>query len=95
MELLRWFDQLGRSDLPLAGGKGANLGEMVQAGLPVPPGFVLLTQAYRDFVIGNGIQPEIERLAASVRPDDAVSVEAASSAIRALFNQSHGWWWRP
>lgn len=85
MEMLRWFSDLNRSDLPLAGGKGANLGDMVRAGLPVPPGFVLLTPAYRDFVTGNGIQAEIERLATAVRPDDAASVEVASSAIRALF----------
>ncbi|MGE5590573.1 MAG: PEP/pyruvate-binding domain-containing protein [Bacillota bacterium] len=78
---------MARSDLPLAGGKGANLGDMVRAGLPVPPGFVLLTSAYRDFVTGNGIQSEIQRLAAAVRPDDADSVEAASTAIRALFDQ--------
>lgn len=37
---------VGREDIPLAGGKGANLGELVQAGFPVPPGFVISTQAY-------------------------------------------------
>jgi phosphoenolpyruvate synthase/pyruvate phosphate dikinase len=37
-----------------AGGKGANLGALVRAGLPVPPGFVVLTGAYRAFVAANG-----------------------------------------
>jgi len=38
--------ELGRRDLALAGGKGANLGELVRAGLPVPDGFVVTTDAY-------------------------------------------------
>jgi sulfide:quinone oxidoreductase len=38
----RRFDEIGRDDLSLAGGKGANLGELSRAGLPVPPGFVVL-----------------------------------------------------
>jgi phosphohistidine swiveling domain-containing protein len=37
---------VGRDDVSLAGGKGANLGELVQAGFPVPPGFVVTTDAY-------------------------------------------------
>ena len=41
------FNELCHEDIPLAGGKGANLGEMVQAGLPVPPGFVICAPAYR------------------------------------------------
>ena len=44
------FADLGRGDIAVAGGKGANLGELTRAGLPVPPGFVLTTAAYRAFV---------------------------------------------
>ena len=44
------FADLGRADIAVAGGKGANLGELTRAGLPVPPGFVLTTAAYRAFV---------------------------------------------
>src|ERR687887_280233 len=58
-----WFEELGRGDVARAGGKGANLGEMTRAGLPVPPGFVVTTDAYERFVAANGIQPEVERLA--------------------------------
>jgi rifampicin phosphotransferase len=46
------FAELGRGDIAVAGGKGANLGELTRAGLPVPPGFVLTTAAYRA-VAGN------------------------------------------
>ena len=45
-EFVRDFENLRRDDTPVAGGKGANLGEMTAAGLPVPPGFVITGQAY-------------------------------------------------
>ena len=38
---VRAFAELSREDVPFAGGKGANLGELTSAGLPVPPGFVV------------------------------------------------------
>src|SRR5215813_12381862 len=48
------FTQFGRGDLALAGGKGANLGELTRAGFPVPPGFCVTTAAYHDFVRESG-----------------------------------------
>src|SRR3954447_18582066 len=54
---MRYITQLahrGRGDIAVAGGKGANLGELTRAGLPVPPGFVLTTAAYRAVVDGRG-----------------------------------------
>jgi rifampicin phosphotransferase len=51
------FAELGRGDIAVAGGKGANLGELTRAGLPVPPGFVLTTAAYRAFV--EGVEAEV------------------------------------
>ncbi|MDP8929648.1 MAG: PEP-utilizing enzyme [Actinomycetota bacterium] len=47
------LDALERGDLDLAGGKGANLGELVRAGLPIPAGFVVTTPAYELFVAHN------------------------------------------
>ena len=43
---VRSFADLGMTDTPTVGGKGANLGEMTRAGLPVPPGFVVTADAY-------------------------------------------------
>ena len=82
---VRSFSELGAGDIALAGGKGANLGELVQAGLPVPPGFVLATSAYQASVAAMGLGPELERALAAVAEDDPRSIEAASTAIRALF----------
>ena len=43
---IRDFTTLGKNDTSIAGGKGANLGELTQAGLPVPPGFVVTAEAF-------------------------------------------------
>ena len=58
------FGDVGQSDVDVAGGKGVGLGGLVEAGLPVPPGFVLNTAAYADFVDANQLQAGIRELAA-------------------------------
>src|SRR5688500_2181855 len=85
MQYIRRFAELGRGDLELAGGKGANLGELTRAGLPVPPGFVLTTAAYHAFVAAGGLAEQI--LALARLPADAASsrYETAADRIRALF----------
>jgi phosphoenolpyruvate synthase/pyruvate phosphate dikinase len=55
------LDEVGRDDLELAGGKGANLGELIGAGFKVPPGFVATTAAYHRFVELNALQAVVER----------------------------------
>ena len=52
------FEEIGKEDVAIAGGKGANLGEMTRAGFPVPPGAVLSTEAYDSFLVGNLISTE-------------------------------------
>lgn len=79
------FSELKKSDIPNAGGKGANLGEMTTSGFPVPDGFVLTTNAYADFVQKNLLQAQILALANTVTMDDPQSSEAASAKIKALF----------
>jgi phosphohistidine swiveling domain-containing protein len=64
---------------------GANLGELLGANLPVPPGFVITTAAYRRFVAANSMQPEIERLAQAAPSNDMIALNGAANAIGALF----------
>jgi pyruvate, water dikinase len=64
-----WFDRLGRDDVAVAGGKGANLGELAGAGLPVPPGFVLTAPAYLAAMDGAGVRDELRARAASAAGD--------------------------
>ena len=81
------FSQLNKSNILTAGGKGANLGEMIRAGFPVPDGFVLTTGAYDAFVEANELQQQIVDLANTVTADNPQSSEDASQKIRALFMQ--------
>ncbi len=87
MRWIRNLSELTGGDLPLAGGKAANLGELIRGGMPVPPGFCILTGAYLEFVGRNGLEKEIaSRLAAidRVEPD---LLDSAAEKIRALFRQ--------
>ncbi len=82
MDLIRDFSDLGRGDVDIAGGKGANLGELVRGGFPVPPGFVLTTAAYREFVESTGIAERLLELAAAGHTEG--DTDATSGQIRAL-----------
>ena len=43
---IKWFNEIDKNDIPVVGGKGANLGELTQKGLDVPPGFCITAGAY-------------------------------------------------
>jgi phosphoenolpyruvate synthase/pyruvate phosphate dikinase len=85
MRYLRGLADLGRGDLATAGGKGANLGELTRAGLPVPPGFVLTTDAYRAFVASGGIGATVLALADLAPDAEPAAYEEPSRRIRELF----------
>lgn len=76
---------VGREDLARAGGKGANLGEMVRAGLPVPEGFVLLVDAYHRYVEENSLGNEIARLLTGSDSDLGEVSTEATARVQSLF----------
>jgi pyruvate,water dikinase len=82
------FAQLDRKKIAIAGGKGANLGELTRAGFPIPAGFVLTTAAYDAFVDANGLQPQIVDLASQVSAENPQSSTKAAAAIKALFQSA-------
>jgi rifampicin phosphotransferase len=86
MTYTAFFDEIRKDDIALAGGKGANLGELSHAGLPVPPGFVLTTTAYDAFVAANAIQDAIVGRALVTRADDPAGFEEVAEEISALFS---------
>ncbi|MDN5933647.1 MAG: hypothetical protein L0I24_21695, partial [Pseudonocardia sp.] len=79
------FDEIGAGDVAECGGKGANLGELTRAGMPVPPGFVVTTAAYDEFVAAHALAGAIVALAARPVDDDTAAFEAAAAEIRGLF----------
>jgi phosphohistidine swiveling domain-containing protein len=84
MIFIKQFDEIGRGDIDEAGGKGANLGELTRARLPVPPGFVVVTDAYRAYVAEHQLAERIAALAA--QKDDPAGYDDASAKIQALFS---------
>lgn len=55
MDAVVWLEEVGKEDLSIVGGKGASLGEMINIGVPVPGGFAVTAQTFRDFINGSGI----------------------------------------
>src|SRR5690606_39729816 len=58
---IKWFNEINKEDIPVVGGKGANLGELTQNGVDVPPGFCVTASAYRDFIKLSNLQRSEER----------------------------------
>jgi pyruvate,water dikinase len=86
-----WFEKLGRDDVARAGGKGANLGEMTRAELPVPPGFVVTADAYQESLEANDLREQIAArlrdLNASKTNDLRVASEEIQRWISARFHR--------
>jgi len=61
-----WFKDVTKDDIPLVGGKGANLGEMTSANVPVPPGFIVTADAYFDFIDKSGLGVQIKTMLANL-----------------------------
>lgn len=78
------FNEIGKDDVSLAGGKGASLGEMTQVGIPVPPGFIVLSESFDTFLSETGLLPEIDSILHSVDHNVVHTVDGASEKIRAM-----------
>lgn len=82
------FDEVGRDHINHVGGKGANLGEMVAAGLPVPPGFCVTAQAYRHAIQAAGLNDPIQEILHKLTLEDRAQLEEGSAEIRTLIQQA-------
>jgi phenol phosphorylase subunit beta len=81
--LLCWFESCTKDSVPLVGGKCASLGELIHAGVRVPPGFAVTTEGYRAFLRESGVDREIAARLAKLDANDLGALERASAAIRA------------
>ncbi len=87
-DAVRTFAELRREDVEYAGGKGANLGELTSAGLPVPDGFVIGAPAYAAFLVQTGLRERLAELLDSVDVEDTAALQAASAAAREMVEQT-------
>ncbi len=81
---IKEFIELSNKDTRIAGGKGASLGEMIRAGFPVPPGFVLLSNAFEQFIEESDLNVEINSQLHKVDYKNILTIEVASERIKAL-----------
>ncbi|WP_276906389.1 phosphoenolpyruvate synthase [Peptoniphilus duerdenii] len=79
---IKFFNEIKKDDLPVVGGKGANLGEMTGNGLPVPPGFCVTAGAYKDFIHYAELDEVITFLIESLNVDDVEQLNDVSKEIR-------------
>ena len=84
MPLTHFFEEIGLSDRPTVGGKGANLGELVRAKIPVPPGFVVATESFAHFL--DALDPDglLRRRLEQLDPGDIPAIADAGARMRAL-----------
>jgi len=80
--LVRWFEHLALGDRPSVGGKGASLGELTQAGIPTPRGFVVTTAAFLTMLDEVDATGALRAAVAQQHPDDLEELASASAALR-------------
>ncbi len=89
-DLVIWFENLRKEDVPIVGGKNASLGEMISAGMPVPPGFAITAFSYEKFIEQTRIAEKIYKIITDTVTDltDPKQYDTASKKIRELIEKS-------
>ncbi len=82
-----WFSEVDKEDVPLVGKKGAELGEMSHAGIPIPNGFLISSQAYFHFMKENNLSLAIKQLLSTVNYERPDSLHQVSFHIKKLIKE--------
>lgn len=88
IEFIKWFSELNKDSGKIAGGKGANLGEIYNLGINVPPGFVITAQAYDYFIEKSGILKKIQELLKKIDYENTSELNQVTKQIRELIEQA-------
>ncbi len=83
-EYIKWFNEIDKNDIAIVGGKGANLGELTQKGLDVPPGFCVTAGAYVHFIKEAKLNIKIKEKIENLDVEDSIELQEASSTIQEL-----------
>lgn len=84
MDAVVWLEEVGKEDLSVVGGKGASLGEMIKIGVPVPGGFAVTAQAFRDFITQTGITEKLFEVLKVDANNEAQLLKAEEAAKRLI-----------
>jgi pyruvate,water dikinase len=88
MDYILDFEELNKSSLQMVGGKNASLGEMIRAGIHVPPGFAVTTDSYLSFITDTGIKDTIFQTLSGLSVDDVEALNNASAEVQDLINNA-------
>lgn len=86
--IVTFFKDIDKHDVPLVGGKSANLGEMTKAGFPVPNGFAVTINAYDDFLSENNLTQRVYEILNATDVNDPAQLESASKRIQRMIETS-------
>jgi pyruvate, water dikinase len=86
--LVCWLQECNRDSLPLVGGKNASLGELINAGVRVPPGFAITTHSFDQFFHDSGLDNHVHAQLKSLDATDSVATDAASASIRSHIEEA-------
>jgi pyruvate,water dikinase len=89
-ELVLWFEDVRNVDVSIVGGKNASLGEMINSGLPVPPGFAVTAFSYERYIQEKKIAEQIYKVIKETvtNPNDPRQYDTASKKIRELIEKT-------
>jgi pyruvate,water dikinase len=87
-KVVAWFEEIGKTDIPVAGGKGANLGEMTKARIPVPPGFIVTADAYYQFLKEAQLADKIRAQLKLLKPKDTKMLQETAFQIMQMISQA-------
>jgi pyruvate,water dikinase len=85
---ISWLSSLSKKDIKIAGGKGANLGEIFNSGFPVPQAFVVGTKAYEYLIEKSKIAKEIDEILKQINVDDTADLGEKAKQVREIINNA-------
>lgn len=83
-----WFNEVGKDDGALVGGKGANLGELTRAGFPVPPGFIVTSEAYFDYIKKTGLDKKISKELDGLDFENTKDLQARAEKVQKFITET-------
>ena len=88
MKVIAWFKEVGKGDIPMAGGKGANLGELTKAQVPVPPGFIVTADTYFYFLKEANLTDKIHKYLDNLDVEDSKKLDKVASKVKELISSA-------
>jgi pyruvate,water dikinase len=87
-DFIKWFSELSKNSVPIVGGKGANLAEIYNLKVPVPPGFIVTTNAYHYLLEKAGLNEKIKEILSGLDYENTKDLEKRSKEIRELIEKA-------